>query len=99
MDDYNGDLKLVAYELSALNTKVETIRVNTEASKDRLHEAEKQSALQEQSLQTLCKKVEDLDSDVKDLDSDIERSNLVSKIIGGIAGGLAVIAAAIGISK
>jgi chromosome segregation ATPase len=97
MADYNAEL--VAYELRELNVKVETIRVNTEASRDRLHEAEKQSALQEQSLQTLCKKVESLDEDVKDLDSDIERSNLVSKVIGGIAGGLAVVAAAIGISK
>ena len=64
-----------------------------------MHEAEKQSALQEQSLLALCTKVEDLDSDVKDLHADIDRSNLVSKIIGGIAGGLAVVAAAIGISK
>jgi methyl-accepting chemotaxis protein len=86
------DLKLIAFELATLNTKVETIRVNTEASKDRLHEAEKQSALQEQSLQTLCKKVESLDDDVKKI-------SLVSKVIGGIAGGLAVLAAAIGISK
>ena len=99
MADYNGDLKQVTFELRALNVKVGKIEVNTEASKDRLHEAEKQSALQEQSLLALCKKVEDLDSDVKELDADIERSNLVSKIIGGIAGGLAVVAAAIGISK
>ena len=97
MADYNAEL--VAFELNALNVKVDKITVNTEASKDRLHEAEKQSALQEQSLLTLCKKVESLDEDVKDLDSDIERSNLVSKIIGGIAGGLAVVAAAIGISR
>ncbi len=88
----DGDFKLVAYELAALNVKVDKIDVNTEASKDRLHEAEKQSALQEQSLQALCKKVEGLDDDVKKI-------SLVSKIIGGIAGGLAVLAAAIGISK
>ena len=92
MGDYNGDLRLVAHELSALNVKVDKIDANTEASKDRLHEAEKQSALQEQSLQTLCKKVESLDDDVKKI-------SLVSKIIGGVAGGLAVVAAAIGISK
>ena len=92
MADYNGDLKLVAFELKTLNVKVETIRVNTEVSKDRLHEAEKQSALQEQSLLVLCKKVESLDDDVKKI-------SLVSKVIGGIAGGLAVVAAAIGISK
>jgi len=97
MADYNGDLKLVAHELSALNEKVGKIEANTEASKDRLHEAEKQSALQEQSLLALCIKVENLDGDVKELHADIERSNLVSKIIGGIAGGLAVVAAAIGI--
>jgi chromosome segregation ATPase len=97
MTDYNAEL--VAFELNALNVKVDKITVNTEASKDRLHEAEKQSALQEQSLLALCEKVESLDEDVKDLDSDIERSNLVSKIIGGIAGGLAVVAAAIGISR
>ena len=92
MEDYNGDLKLVAHELNALNVKVDKIEKNTEASKDRLHEAEKQSALQEQSMLALCKKVEVLDDDVR-------RINLVSKIIGGIAGGLAVIAAAIGINK
>jgi hypothetical protein len=64
-----------------------------------LREAEKQSALQAQSLETIVTKVEALDGDVKELHTDIERSNLVSKIIGGIAGGLAVVAAAIGISK
>ena len=90
--DYNGDLKLVAHELNALNGKVGKIEANTEASKNRLHEAEKQSALQEQSLVAVCKKVEALDSDVKKI-------NLMSKIMGGIAGGLAVIAAAIGISR
>ena len=92
MEDYNGDLKLVAHELKALNTKVGNIEVNTEASKDRLREAEKQSALQEQSLLALCKKVEVVEDDVKKI-------SLVSKVIGGIAGGLAVVAAAIGISK
>ena len=92
MADYNGDLKLVAHELSALNVKVDKIDANTEASKDRLHEAEKQSALQEQSLTAICKKVESLDDDVKKI-------SLLSKVIGGIAGGLAVIAAAIGLGK
>ena len=90
--DYNGDLKLVAHELNALNIKVGKVEANTEASKDRLREAEKQSALQAQSLMTICKKVEALDSDVKKI-------NLMSKIMGGIAGGLAVIAAAIGINR
>ena len=65
---------------------------NKENSKLRLNEAELQSALQAQTMETICKKVESLDDDVKKI-------SLVSKIIGGIAGGLAVIAAAIGISK
>ena len=90
MGDYNAEL--VAHELRELNVKVEKITINTEASKDRLHEAEKQSALQELSLQTLCKKVESLDDDVKKI-------SLVSKVIGGISGGLAVLAAAIGITR
>ena len=72
MADYNGDLKQVTFELKALNTKVDNIFINTEASKDRLHEAEKQSALQEQSLQALCKKVEGLDGDVDDLHAEID---------------------------
>ena len=92
MADYDGDLKLVAHELVAVNKKLDKVDTYIEVSNDRLHESEKQSALQEQTLTTVCKKVEALDADVK-------RINLVSKIIGGIAGGLAVIAAAIGISK
>ncbi len=96
MGDYNGDLKLVAHQLGELNGKIATIGIkldkNIEVNNDRLREGEKQSALQEQSLKTITNKVESLDSDVK-------RINLVSKIIGGIAGGLAVIAAAIGINK
>ena len=100
MADYNGDgWKIVEYELKALNVKVDKIDVNTEASKDRLHEAEKQSALQEQSLGAMCKKVESLDSDIKDLDADVERINLVSKIIGGITAFLTAALVAIGISK
>ena len=63
-----------------------------DSSEKRLREGEKQSALHAQSLETITEKVESLDNDVK-------RINLVSKIIGGIAGGLAVIAAAIGINK
>ena len=92
MADYNGDLKMVVHELNALNEKVTKIEENTEASKGRLYEAEMQSALQAQTLVVMCKKIENLDGDVK-------RINLVSKIIGSIAGGLAVVAAAIGISK
>ena len=92
MADYNGDLRIVTHELKALHVKVDKIEDNTENSKDRLREAEKQSALQAQAMETVCKKVEGLDGDVK-------RINLVSKIIGSIAGGLAVVAAAIGISK
>ena len=92
MADYNGDLRQVTYELAQLNVKVDKIEDNTENSKDRLREAEKQSALQAQAMETVCKKVEGLDADVK-------RINLVSKINSGIADVLAVVAAAIGISK
>ena len=96
MADYNGDLKLVAHQLGELNGKIATIGIkldkNIEVNNDRLREGEKQSALHAMSLETITEKVGSLDSDVK-------RINLVSKIIGGIAGGLAVIAAAIGISK
>ena len=99
MADYNGDTKIILQRMGQQDKILARLESNTEASKDRLHEAEKQSALQEQSLLALCKKVENLDGDVNDLHADIDRSNLVSKIIGGIAGGLAVVAAAIGISK
>ena len=94
--DYNGDLKLVAHQIGELTAKIGNLNGRLETSvavhNNRLREAEKQSALQEQSLMTICKKVEALDSDVKKI-------SLVSKIMGGIAGGLAVIAAAIGISR
>ena len=99
MAEYNGDTKIILQRMGQQDKILARLEANTEASKDRLHEAEKQSALQEQSLLVLCNKVEALDSDVKELHSDIERSNLVSKIIGGIAGGLAVVAAAIGLNK
>ena len=75
----NGDgWKIVEYELKALNVKVDKIDTNTEASKDRLHEAEKQSALQEQSLGVVCAKVEALDADVKKI-------NMLSRWIGGLS--------------
>ena len=99
MAEYNGDTKIILQRMGQQDKILGRLEANTEASMDRLREAEKQSALQEQSLLALCKKVEDLDGDVGDLHADIDRSNLVSKIIGGIAGGLAVVAAAIGISK
>jgi len=96
MADYNGDLKLLSHQIGELTGKIGSLNgkleTNIAVHNDRLREAEKQSALQEQSMGVVCAKVEALDSDVK-------RINLVSKIIGGIAGGLAVIAAAIGISK
>jgi uncharacterized protein YjbK len=96
MADYNGDLRLLAHQISELTVKVGKfdgkLETNIAVHNSRLREAEKQSALQELSLQTLCQKVESLDTDVKHI-------NLVSKVIGGIAGGLAVVAAAIGISK
>ncbi len=96
MADYNGDLKLVAHQIGELTGKIGSLdgklETNIAVHNDRLREAEKQSALQEQSMQTICEKVESLDDDVKKI-------SLVSKVIGGIAGGLAVVAAAIGISK
>ena len=94
--DYNGDLKLVAHQIGDLTEKIGNLNGRLETNivvhSNRLREAEKQSALQEQSLVAIYKKVEALDSDVKKI-------SLVSKIMGGIAGGLAVIAAAIGISR
>lgn len=96
MADYNGDLKLVAHQLGEVNKSIDKLdtrlEANIEVTNDRLREGEKQSALHAQSLVTITEKVESLDNDVKKI-------SLVSKIIGGIAGGLAVIAAAIGISK
>ena len=96
MADYNGDLKLVAHQIGELTEKIGNLNGRLETNivvhSNRLREAEKQSALQEQTLMAVCKRVEVLDEDVKKI-------NLMSKIIGGIAGGLAVIAAAIGISK
>ena len=96
MADYNGDLQLVAHQIGEMGKsidKLDTRVTNTlELNTKRLTESEKQSALQQQSMEAVCKKIEDLDSDVKKI-------NLLSKVIGGIAGGLAVIAAAIGISK
>ncbi len=96
MGDYNGDLKLVAHQLGEMNKKIDKVdtrlETNIEVNNKRLSEGEKQSALHAQSLEAITEKVGSLDNDVK-------RINLVSKIIGGIAGGLAVIAAAIGISK
>ena len=96
MADYNGDLKLVAHQIGEVNKSIDKINVRLESNiavnNDRLREGEKQSALHALSLETICEKVEALDSDVKKI-------SLVSKVIGGIAGGLAVIAAAIGISR
>jgi hypothetical protein len=96
MANYNGDLKLLSHQIGDLTGKIGSLdgklETNIAVHNDRLREAEKQSALQEQSLQAICRKVESLDDDVKKI-------SLVSKIIGGIAGGLAVIAAAIGIGK
>jgi len=96
MADYNGDLRLVAHQLSEMNEKIDKldgkVEENIKVNNDRLREGEKQSALQEQSLQTISEKVESLDSDVK-------RISFVSKVMSGVADGLAVIAVAIGISK
>ena len=96
MGDYNGDLQLVAHQIGEVNKSIDKLdtrlETNIEVTNKRLREGEKQSALHAQSLETITKKVESLDNDVK-------RINFVSKVLGGIAGGLAVIAAAIGISK
>jgi hypothetical protein len=96
MGDYNGDLKLVAHQLGEMNVKIDKLdtrlETNIEVNNDRLREGEKQSALHALSLEIITDKVESLDSDVK-------RISLVSKVIGGITGGLAVVAAAIGINK
>ena len=96
MAEYNGDLKVLTHQIVEMTEKVGVLSGKLETNiglhNDRLREGEKQSALQGQTLETLCKKVVSLDDDVK-------RINLVSKVIGGIAGGLAVVAAAIGISK
>jgi len=92
MADYNGDLKLVAHQISEVNKSIDKINIkldsNIAVNNDRLREGEKQSALHALSLETICEKVESLDSDVKKI-------NLMSKIIGGIASGLAAIAAVI----
>ena len=90
-------------QISLVGQKIDTLSDNfeksekkwdkyIESSDNRLRQVELQTALQEQSAKTICKKIEDLDDDVK-------RINLLSKIIGGIASGLAVIAAAIGLSN
>ena len=96
MADYNGDLKVLVHQIGELAIRIGHIDGRLETSiavhNDRLREAEKQSALQEQTMIAICKKVEVLEDDVKKI-------SLVSKVIGGIAGGLAVVAAAIGISK
>ena len=96
MADYNGDLRLLAHRIGETNKKIDSIdtrlETNIAVTQDRLRECEKQTALHEQSMHIICKKVEDLDDDVRKI-------NLVSKIIGGITGGLAILAAAIGISK
>ena len=96
MADYNGDLRLVAHQLSEMNGKIDKldgkVEENIKVNNDRLREGEKQSALQELSLKTISEKVESLDSDVK-------RISFVSKVMSGVADGLAVIAVAIGISK
>ena len=103
MVDYNGDLKLLSHQIGDLTGKIGSlsgkVETNIAVHNDRLREAEKQSALQEQSLGAMCKKVESLGSDIKDLDADVERINLVSKIIGGITAFLTAALVAIGISK
>ena len=76
-------------QVVGLSTDVKDINAKTD---ERLRNVEKQTALLEQSSKTICKKLEKQDDEIKKI-------NLVSKIIGGIAGGLAVAAAALGISR
>jgi len=76
-------------QLDGLSSDVKEINAKTD---ERLRNVEKQTALLEQSNEAICKKVERQDEEIKKI-------NLVSKIIGGIAGGLAVVAAALGISR
>ena len=96
MADYNGDLRLLAHRIGETNKKIDGIdtrlEANIEVTQGRLRECEKQTALHEQSMKMMCTKIGNLDDDVSKI-------NLVSKIIGGITGGLAILAAAIGISK
>ena len=96
MADYNGDLKLLSHQIGELTGKIGSLNgkleTNIAVHNDRLREAEKQSALQEQSLGVVCDKVEALDADVK-------RINLVSKILGGVTAFLTAALVAIGISK
>ena len=78
MADYNGDLRQLTYVVTQATEKIDKIDANIEVSKDRLREAEKQSALQEQTLMAVCKKVEVVEDDVKKI-------NLLSKWIGGLS--------------
>jgi hypothetical protein len=91
-----ADIDLVGQKIDNLSDNFEKSEKKwdkyIETSNARLKQVEIQTALLEQSNKTVCTKIENLDNEV-------ERINLLSKIIGGIAGGLAVIAAAIGISK
>jgi len=96
MADYNGDTRVILQRMGQQDKILDRLEANQEKNYEqtqlRLRECEKQTALHEQGMKTICAKVESLDEDVK-------RVNLVSKIIGGITGGLAVLAAAIGLGK
>jgi hypothetical protein len=91
-----ADIDLVGQKIDNLSDNFEKSEKKwdkyIETSNARLKQGEIQIALLEHSQKAICTKIENLDDEV-------ERINLLSKIIGGIAGGLAVIAAAIGISK
>ncbi len=80
MADYNGDLRLVAHQLSEMNGKIDKldgkVEENIKVNNDRLREGEKQSALQEQSLITITGRVENVEKKQ-------ERNDLWTKIIGG----------------
>ena len=72
-------------KVGSLSGKLET---NIGLHNDRLRESEKQSALQEQTLLAVCKKIEVIEDDVKKI-------NLISKIIGGVTAFLAAVLAAL----
>ena len=92
MAEYNGDLKVLTHQIVEMTEKVGSLSGKLETNiglhNDRLREAEKQSALQEQTLMAVCKKVEVVEDDVKKI-------NLISKIIAGVTAFLAAALAAL----
>lgn len=96
MPDAEVTVAVLGNKIDNLTTQVEGftsgVAANTKASNERLRFLETEQAVQRTEIDSAVEKVEKLDKKVTNI-------NLVSKIIGGIASGLAVLAAAIGISK